>query len=125
MDHGSGSGPRDHIQTVAERKEGVRSDHRSVRVEAKVLGSGDGKLGRIHPAHLTGSNTNHPVFAGQNNSIGFYMLANPPGKVQRPILGEGRSAAGHHLAVLDPHAPKISLLQQQAADHMFPLEAQR
>ena len=74
-----------------------------MRVEAKVVGSGDGKLGRIHSAHLTGSNTNHPVLMGQNDSIGFHMLANPPGKVQRPTLCGCRPAAGHHLAVLDPH----------------------
>jgi hypothetical protein len=51
-----------------------------VRVETEVSRPRNRDLRRIDAAHLTGTNTNHPIIVRQDNGIRFDMLTHSPGK---------------------------------------------
>src|SRR2546427_2046927 len=67
LNDGSGPGLGDDVETVAERKVSVRGDYCPSGVKPKISRTRDRNLGRVHSAHLTGTNTNDSVAAGQDN----------------------------------------------------------
>jgi len=70
----------------------------------------------VHSAHLPCPRAEQGVVPGQDDGVGFYVLANQPGEFQVCHLPRVGLAFGYDLPVLGVQAQQVAVLHQQAAD---------
>ena len=80
LDDGFGAGFGEYVDAVTEGEEGVRSDDRSLQIEAGMLCLDAGDLGRVDARHLAGANTERHAAATENDGVGLDELGDAFGE---------------------------------------------
>ncbi len=84
LDDGAHAGPGRDLHAVGVWKEAITGQHRAGRSRS---GTVDGKLDRLHPAHLTGADPDRRAFVGDDDRVRADMLDHRPRELQ---VSEGR-----------------------------------
>ena len=100
---------RSGIHAIAEREEGVRSQHGSLDRQLRLLHS---YPRRINPGHLSGADPDCLIFRGEYDGIGLHMLADPPGEIQGLVFCHGRPSFGHQSTIHGLDHPQVAPLDE-------------
>src|SRR5580704_3073633 len=78
LNNGSRTGLSRFLHAVREREEGVGRNRASGKRKTRCGRFDDRNLHGIHAAHLTGTDSDCATFAGEDDRVGFHVLADLP-----------------------------------------------
>ena len=119
LDDASGTCVDHHVQTVAEREEGVAGDHSASQREIRVAGLDAGDAGRVQAAHLAGAHTHGHAALAEDDGVGLDELGHVPGEQQVVQLVLGGLLGGHHFQVSQGQLVGVGRLNQDAGADAF------
>ena len=102
------------INAIAEREERIGGHHRTFHHQVRIGGLDAGDAGRVHAAHLPGTDTDGAVVLGIDDRVGLDELGYLPCEQQVGELLVGRRQLADHLQLVAGHAAVVRRLQQQA-----------
>src|SRR5574340_641876 len=95
LDHGLGTGLRQHVDAVAEREEGIGRHHRVRQAQARILRLDAGDARAVHAAHLSCADAQGLAALAEHDGVGLHVLGDTPCEQQVLQLFGGRLRPGH------------------------------